>query len=447
MKGNSMFKNALILIEMVDCKPNLLFRYRLEDYLDANGISVTRAAPYADLDLTGIDLVLFCSCATNTACQDKSLHHIACARTELDRQGSKALLVVAGCLGDVDPLALARIHKGPVISHQNLGALDKLIRAHIPMADIPNRNSLKLEEKQIQVIHSPGEIQAYKRLKWLTSGFIPVNPKEMSRIRGRARDQYHAPALQGTRKSGDYNILRNFFGDQTWCVTIGQGCLGNCSYCAIPKSKGRLASRPMDRIMAEVNQGIENNVPWIALTGDDTGAWGRDQGEDFSALLRALAGFSTPFNLLIDNLNAGHLNDHIDALAAFAGSGRDLGIVLTLQHVNHRVLKAMRRHCDISFLKQNLTRLNRLAGRLMVECHFITGFPGETDEEFAELADFAAWALELNPNTGWLAFYFTPRPGTPAADMPGQVPQKIREERAIHLKALHDRRYPPDPDG
>lgn len=434
--GSAMIKQAMLLIETVECPRNLLFRYRVEDYLQANGFEIKRISGIEKVDLAQTGLVVFCTCGFTVPIQEKQIKYIKLARAEMERQGSPAELVVTGCLSDMNLQYLQENHNGPIIGHQNLEAFDDLINAATPIAEIPSRNHVSTEEKNIQLIYAPDIVDQYKKLEWLATGFPAVVGPEKT-VRRRWADSRSTQAIINR----DFPFYQLFMGDETWCVKISTGCQGNCSYCAIRRAKGRLASRPLEDVVGEIQNGIDKGYEWVSLIADDSGAYGRDIGLNFGHLLNAMTEIKGNFGIIIDSLNAHHLNTHIDDLIRFFESGKKAGLVLAVQHVNERILKSMNRHCEIELLKENLIRLNNTTSQLALEYHFITGYPGETEEEFKELEEFARWSVNLNTNNGWHAFVFSPQPGTKAAEMEGQIPEEIRIARGKRLQTIHAEVY------
>ncbi len=424
-------KKALVLVEMVECPRNILFRYRVEDYLKANGYATLAVSGVQTWDLSDLDLLVFCTCGFTVPIQDNQIRYIGFAVEELARQNSQALFVVTGCLSDMNAAKIRAGHHGPIIGHRAMEDFDRLIDARVPYAEVPHRNNLTNEEKHIQVLYPPKVVEAYTKYAWLKGLAAAPIPDKVDRMR-----RYAKTGTVVVQR--DFKFYQRVSGDHVWSLVISSGCLGKCSYCAIRKAKGRLKSRPLADLKREISQGVAAGYSWLSIVADDSGVYGKDIGSSFSELLDHIAVQPGNFGVMIDSLGPNDFNEHFASLEALIRSGREVGMILAVQHVNGRVLDSMRRPFDVALLREHLQALNDAGGNLGIEFHFIVGYPGETEDEFEDLADFCRFVLTLSGNNGWEAFIFSPQPGTPAASMPDQIPDAVRAARAERLRRLHE---------
>lgn len=211
-------------------------------------------------------------------------------------------------------------------------------------------------------------------------------------------------------------------------LKIADGCNNCCSYCAIPSIRGVLRSRTIDSIKREAEVLISNGVKELVLIAQDVTVFGHDRPEskeNLTMLLRELEKMDGDFQIRLLYTHPAHYNDEfIDYLA---NSKRVMPYLdMPLQHINDRILKAMNRHVTKAEI---ITLLDKLVSRipnLVLRTTFITGFPGESEEEFKELLEF----LKTYKFQRCGVFGYSPEVNTPAATMPNQIDLKIANKRA-----------------
>ncbi|WP_028639873.1 tRNA (N6-isopentenyl adenosine(37)-C2)-methylthiotransferase MiaB [Novosphingobium acidiphilum] len=234
-------------------------------------------------------------------------------------------------------------------------------------------------------------------------------------------------ALPRRRKSGPSAFL-----------TIQEGCDKFCTYCVVPYTRGAEISRPFADLIDEARALVEGGAREITLLGQNVNAW---RGENAAGQPVGLAGLAQALAKLPDlariRYTTSHPADMDDALIAAHGDNPKLMpfLHLPVQSGNDRVLKAMNRsHTAESYLKL-LDRVRRSCPDIALSGDFIVGFPGETDAEFADtlsLIDAAGYAQAFS-------FKYSARPGTPAADMDGQIAAEVMDDRLQRLQARINR--------
>jgi len=219
-------------------------------------------------------------------------------------------------------------------------------------------------------------------------------------------------------------------------LTIQEGCDKFCSFCVVPYTRGAEASRPAAAILAEARRLVAAGAREITLLGQNVNAWhgaGADGGRStLGALVRLLA-HSVP-GLLRIRYTTSHPRDVDDSLIAAHAEVAALMpfLHLPVQSGSDRVLRAMNRgHTAADYLRL-VERLRAARPDLALSSDFIVGHPGETE------ADFRA-TLDLVEKVGFAqaySFKYSPRPGTPAAAAPGQVPEAAKDARLQALQAV-----------
>ena len=221
-------------------------------------------------------------------------------------------------------------------------------------------------------------------------------------------------------------------------LTVQEGCDKFCTYCVVPYTRGAEISRPYSDLVTEAKKLVDAGAKEITLLGQNVSAW---SGEDEKGHSVGLAGLIRDL-AKVDGLariryTTSHPADMDDDLIAAHGEIDKLMpfLHLPVQAGSDRVLKAMNRsHTAESYLKL-LERFRAARPDLALSGDFIVGFPGETDAEFEEtlaLVDEVKYAQAFS-------FKYSPRPGTPAATMDGQVSKEVMDERLQRLQAALNR--------
>jgi ribosomal protein S12 methylthiotransferase len=213
-------------------------------------------------------------------------------------------------------------------------------------------------------------------------------------------------------------------------IRIGEGCDNRCAYCAIPLIRGGHHSRPKDEILAEMRELAQGGAREQILIAQDTTRYGRDlEGESLQGLLREAAAVPGVDWLRVLYCYPDETDTAlIEEMASHDNICRYLD--LPLQHAVPRLLKAMNRRGDIDQTKALLKAARKLGFALRTT--FIVGFPGETQEDFQALLDFAGEVRFDRMG----AFAFSLEEDTQAALMGGQVPEAVKKHRLDTLMAL-----------
>ena len=220
-------------------------------------------------------------------------------------------------------------------------------------------------------------------------------------------------------------------------LKISDGCNNFCSYCAIPHLRGRVRSRLQSDIVQEAEMLIANGASELIIVAQDITVFGCDhpeRGESISTLLAALDELEGDFGIRLLYTHPAHYTDEF-----FEVLGRMKHLIpyidIPLQHISERILKAMNRHVDAGRIREIIRRLRETIPGITIRTTFITGLPSESEEEFAELENF----LKEMKFDRVGVFPFSPEPGTPAAEMPDQIPFEVAEKRAAKLMAYQKR--------
>jgi tRNA-2-methylthio-N6-dimethylallyladenosine synthase len=216
-------------------------------------------------------------------------------------------------------------------------------------------------------------------------------------------------------------------------VSIMEGCSKYCSFCVVPYTRGEEVSRPFEDIIAEIAGLAEQGVKEVTLLGQNVNAWrGSIDGAaaDFAELLFLLDEIQAIERIRYTTSHPREFTQRlIDAHARLEKLAPHVN--LPVQSGSDRVLAAMKRGYTGLEYRSIVRRLRQARPGLSLTSDFIVGFPGETERDFEATLRLAA-DLQFD---GAFCFAYSPRPGTPAADLPGQVPAAQKRERLQRLQA------------
>jgi ribosomal protein S12 methylthiotransferase len=216
-------------------------------------------------------------------------------------------------------------------------------------------------------------------------------------------------------------------------LKISEGCDRLCTFCAIPKMRGKHATKPMEEVIAEAQELAADGVRELVIVAQDTTYYGLDlYGETrLPELLRELEKVEGLDWIRVMYLYPMYFSDEL--IDVIAGSDKILPYLdMPLQHASDLMLRRMQRRVTRAETETLLDKLCERVPNLVMRTTFITGFPGETDEQFAELEDFIR--QQRFERLGVFTYSF--EPDTPAAKLPDHLPEEVKEERRDHLMAV-----------
>lgn len=213
-------------------------------------------------------------------------------------------------------------------------------------------------------------------------------------------------------------------------VKIQDGCDNNCTYCIVHVLRGKQQSRPRQEILVEIADLVDRGYREVILTGVHIGAYGRDNDDNLVDLVSAILSGTCPERLRLSSIEPWDLPEGFLTLWRDPRVCRHLH--LALQSGCDETLRRMNRHYTVSEYADLVQQARDRIPGLAVTTDLIAGFPGETEQEFAQSASFVG---EMNFARAHV-FPYSARPGTPAATMPHQVDHRVRRTRAHCLRGI-----------
>ena len=213
-------------------------------------------------------------------------------------------------------------------------------------------------------------------------------------------------------------------------LRISEGCNHRCSFCTIPAIRGRFRSKPLELVLSEANELVSAGTVELNIIAQDSTSYGRDLKirNGLSDLIRELEKIIGLSWIRLMYLYPTEIDDKL--IQTIGESEKIVHYLdIPIQHVNNKILKAMRRPDSKDQLKRLIEKLRSTIPDIILRTTLIVGFPGESDKQFVELLEFIKWA-EFDALG---SFKFYSESGTAAAQMPSQVPEKVKQQRLEDL--------------
>jgi tRNA-2-methylthio-N6-dimethylallyladenosine synthase len=360
-------------VKTFGCQMNVHDSERLRGSLEEAGyVEAVDGAP---------DVIVINTCAVRENADQKLYGHLGhLARTKREREGFQ--IAVGGCLAQKDRSTI--LEKAPwvdvVFGTHNLGSLPALLE-----------RSRHNGEAEVEILEA-----------------LEVFPSTLP-----------------TKRESTY---------AGW-VSISVGCNNTCTFCIVPSLRGKERDRRPGEILAEVQALVDDGAIEVTLLGQNVNSYGVEFGDRlaFGKLLRAAGDIDGLERIRFTSPHpAAFTDDVIDAMAETDAVMPQLH--MPLQSGSDRVLRAMRRSYRSAKFLGILDRVRERIPHAAITTDIIVGFPGETEEDFAETMRVVEAARFASAFT----FQYSIRPGTPAATMPDQVPKEVVQERFERLVALQD---------
>ncbi len=223
-------------------------------------------------------------------------------------------------------------------------------------------------------------------------------------------------------------------------VSIMEGCSKYCSYCVVPYTRGEEFSRPFEEVLVEVAGLADQGVKEVTLLGQNVNAYRGKMGPD-SKSGAEMADFALLLEYVADipgieriRYTTSHPNEFTPRLIeAYAKIPKLVShLHLPVQHGSDKILMAMKRGYTAMEYKSTIRKLRAIRPDLRMSSDFIVGFPGETEDDFQKM-------MKLIDDVGYdtsFSFIFSPRPGTPAANLHDDTPHEVKLKRLQHLQAV-----------
>lgn len=219
-------------------------------------------------------------------------------------------------------------------------------------------------------------------------------------------------------------------------LKMQDGCDGSCSYCIVPRARGRSRSLPEDALVQSFQGLVESGYPEIVLSGIHIGRYGADLAPP-TDLSRVLARFLSMRGRARIRLSSIEPREITPEIIGFLGKGLCRHLHIPLQSGDDAILAAMNRDYSSGFYRELIEDIAQRVPGIAIGADVMVGFPGEGETEFENTYRL----IQESPLTHLHVFSYSPRPGTPAASMKNHVPEKIKKQRSEALRELGRKKH------
>jgi MiaB/RimO family radical SAM methylthiotransferase len=252
-----------------------------------------------------------------------------------------------------------------------------------------------------------------------------IGPKELFKLNDVFQPKIKIEDVSGG-KLNDSFIDRDYGIIDAYYLQISQGCINNCSYCAIKQAKGYVTSKPLNRIISEIEGAMDDGYDHFMLLADDCGSYGVDLAIDFSDLLNQIADYN--IEISINYIEPGRflnlypkINQSVFHKVKF--------INVPIQSTSNRIIRMMDRHYDISQIFELIKELKLKFPSVFLETHIVYGFPTETGKEFEDTFTAAGFFDSV------IYFYYTDRKNVRSSRFEGKISEnEINHRTELILK-------------
>lgn len=266
------------------------------------------------------------------------------------------------------------------------------------------------------------------------NGYIPNINKSIEKITSR----FYKLSFNALKEIKDFFESRiDIFNDNTFSIKISSGCLGNCSYCLIKSSRGRVKSKSINNILKEFKLGLDQGYRDFVLLGTDIGDYGKDHGTNLLDLLNEILNSNDKIRLWLRNVNPKWLIASFNNFYDLLKSKKIVYILSPVQSGNNHILNLMNRGYTIENFIDCIDKIRNLNSSIVLQTQLIVGFPGEGEAEFKDSLNLLDHSLFDYIEV----FRYSNRPNTRASTLDRQVPKDVIWQRykKIFLKSLFSR--------
>jgi tRNA A37 methylthiotransferase MiaB len=399
IKGGTMMKKVCVSFG-TGCPRAMLDAAVIIEYFSKNELGLTS-------NLAESDIIIASLCGVTARAEHINLKLLSFIDK---KRRAEALIIVTGCLAGIDKEKLLEISNVLPISRAQFDKFDDLIGANIKINEIPYPNDLRSYSNYLYSSLSKSE-------RFLAK--FKISGENVCKLVNSA--QSYITPLSEPKPSGKGDFL----------IKVVDGCLSQCTYCALKLGAGEFRSRKLDDIITDMQKGISQGYKNYRLIGEDCGAYGQDIGLSVIDLLRGLTLFKGEYQIFIDDFSPIWLIKYQEELIdIFSKNNNKFGFIgIPIQSGNDRILNLMNRGYSALDVEKSLVSIRREVPNIRIRTHVIVGFPTETEKEFnntislLKLVDFDRVAI----------YKYTDRPNTIASTYTGKISEFVITKRIIKL--------------
>lgn len=366
------------------CATNLLENSAHRKKYEARGYQVVD-------DPQSADVILVNTCAYNSQMEDRAITAIA----DIQKKFEGKEILLSGCLPKINPKRTKDVFQGTVVE------------------------SPKPEQEATALYHEFDRAD-FRKLSFKHRLILRLRPAYLA-----------VENFLGLRFHPLHNIFKSVVvNEKFYLLTVSTGCVGQCTFCAIKHSKGKLKSRPLQVLMTEFEMGLKSGHRDFWLLGDDIGCWGQDIGLSVADLLRHMLQNKEQFTIVLNYLDPHWMLKYESELRDLLVDPRVICINVPIQSASQAVLERMKRDYNIQRVYKLLSDVKSKNRGLAIKTNILVGFPGESWRDFFE-SQRAVFAFDAIA-----AMKYSPRPHTLAMKFPDQISDRVKGSRLMLMNMI-----------
>lgn len=390
-----------VFVSTNGCVEGQLSSTYVEQFFKKNNVAITN-------DLAEASMIFFWACGLTEKREKDSL---AVIRDIQRKMNPTAKLVVWGCLPRINPQSLATVYNGPMIGPDDKNFFESTLeRVIVPF------EPMEIGWAQNKLVSSTECGQTESRHGSVFIDALILFKDDWERLWERARK------------------------NTKYFIRVASGCTGRCTYCSERCAFGRVKSRPVVNIVADLERALAQGYNRFSLIATDLGAYGKDIGCTLPDLLEKMIRLDDNGNykIILNQVNPFYLRDMFSDLEGIFASGRIETLNCPVQSGSERILKLMGRPHTAEEWRNYMVRINRKFPGVKLSTHFMVGFPSENDGDFKATLKLLDYPLSLD---SIVIFKYSGRPRVYATRMSGQVSEETKESRSRKLLQKFLQRY------
>lgn len=393
-----MMSRSVCCIDM-GCSENQLDGKVIRNRLAANEWEVVEQPENADL-------IVLNTCGFTREAERKA---IAVYRDMLAIKRPDARVVFAGCLPAINRSAIDESGYGDVmITPRTTHRLDQLSCTPLTISAPSSRGCVPFASDRV---HSP--LRTHRVVKKFATALHALHVP---------LPRWYAQAMYLPDQEVEF-------------VRISVGCMNHCTFCTIPRAKGRTSSVAPDTVVEQVESAVRRGKRQIALSCDELASYGQDLGTDIVDLLERIMRLPGSFELILRNVHPEWIIRYFARLKPLLRTGKICYMVIPVQSGSDRILGLMKRNHTAAEFTDLIRQIRTISPRTIVRTHVLVGFPGETDEDFKDTCDL----IRNAPVDHFQVHAYSERAFTPSAGLPDKVPAEVARRRVRALCRLERR--------
>jgi tRNA-2-methylthio-N6-dimethylallyladenosine synthase len=360
------------------------------------------------------DEIVFAGCGAHRTWVDDAISQI----DRISAEAPNAKVTVTGCLAGIDAQRVGSSVKSSSVAFVGLNDVLK-VRTGLDFIEVDRG----YDQDSSLDYEGGSEFNQLRKRVGAEKTAVVAALQELDREYGLDLERYYRRTTKG--------FVFYHEDEAVDMITVTRSCPYKCSFCAIPRGRGPYTSVPLDMVVEKAQASLRRGTTRLILLGDEVGNYGAGlSGPKLKDLLEAVLALDPRLRISLRYVEPKPFLRNYEIFERLCGEGRIEVLYVPLQSGSQRLLIAMNRGYKLDTIIPPYERLRRTTDTIFF-CNWLVGFPGETDDDH-EATRALMRQLDLQINT---AVPYSERPNTPAPDMPGKIPESLKQQRLQDLRA------------